>query len=114
LEETRKLKPDIVWIELSPDPNELLGLLTDLRHENVWHSTIFVSFEKPDVSIIRQSYRLGATDCLDSARWQSDLGAAMQALTLKSSSEKRGSDGSSALSKSVRVAAIAIATEVPF
>jgi two-component system alkaline phosphatase synthesis response regulator PhoP len=79
VEKARLRSPQLIWIELSPDPVRALALLGDLR-EKFPLTNIFVSYDVPDAKLIRASYRLGASDFLDAQRWRTDLGAALQSI----------------------------------
>ena len=109
LEQARQLRPDIVWIELSPDPEKALALISILKQDSSSHSAILVSHEEADVSLIRQAYRLGAFDYLDSPRWKTDLSAVLQSLMLNSFTPASiSSDGSSSPASSLRVVAFVV------
>ena len=79
LAKARFLSPKLIWIELSPNPDRALALLADLK-QNLPKTNIFVSYDVPDAQLIRDSYRLGASDFLDAERWKTDFGAALKAI----------------------------------
>src|SRR5262249_18773027 len=78
-ERVRVLSPKLIWVELSPNPEHALSLLSVLK-EKFPSINIFVSSPVPDPALIRASYRLGASDFLDAERWKTDLPAAIESI----------------------------------
>ncbi len=76
-EKIRILNAKIIWLELAPAPENALALLAELK-EKFPRAAVLVSYDKPDVTLMRASYRLGASDFLDPERWKTDLGAALE------------------------------------
>lgn len=76
LEKIYFLRPHLIWIDLSPDPDRSLPLIE--RARNLLPQTnILVSYDYPDPVLIKKAYDLGAADFLDPERWKTDLPAAL-------------------------------------
>jgi DNA-binding NarL/FixJ family response regulator len=81
-EKVRIMHPRVVWIDLSPDPDRGLALLTRVKSLSP-KTHVFVSYDTPRADLIKSAYRLGAADFLDAERWRTDLPAALKAIRLQ-------------------------------
>lgn len=90
-EEILDLLPDLVWIELGPDPVFALNLLQNLyklcKQSGRQRIEFWVSYDYTDPELVRQSFISGASDYIDTEHRPQDLPSALESLKLKIQSE---------------------------
>jgi DNA-binding NtrC family response regulator len=64
--------PQLVWLELDPDPNTGVNLLAAL-HEAYPNTYFIVSYQKLDADLVKASIKHGAVDYLDAGTWKEQL-----------------------------------------
>jgi DNA-binding NtrC family response regulator len=68
----RETNPSLVWIELTPTPEQGFKLLSSLK-EQFPDVFCLVSNEKLDASLVKTSMQMGAIDFLDAQTWGDQL-----------------------------------------
>jgi len=64
--------PQLVWLELDPDPTTGLSLLGAL-HESFPNTYFLVSYETLKADLVKESMKHGAVDFLDAGTWKEQL-----------------------------------------
>lgn len=72
IEKIRETEPKLVWIELTPNPDQVIKLLSVLKTQfpSVYY---LVSNDELNGALVKTSMQLGAVDFLDSKTWNDQL-----------------------------------------
>lgn len=71
-EKIRETNPSLIWIELTPAPEQGIKLLSGLK-EQFPDVYCLVSNESLDASLVKTSMQMGAVDFLDAQTWNDQL-----------------------------------------
>lgn len=72
LEKIRETEPKLVWIELTPNPDQVIKLLSTLKTQ--FPNTYFlVSNDELNGALVKTSMQMGAVDFLDAKTWNDQL-----------------------------------------
>ncbi len=72
IEKIRETDPKLVWIELAPNPDQVIKLLSVLKTQfpSVYY---LVSNEELNAALVKTSMQMGAVDFLDAKTWNDQL-----------------------------------------
>ncbi len=79
-------KPNLVWIELTPDPDEGIKLLVGLkeRYPDLYY---LVSNDALDANLAKMTMQMGAIDFLDAQTWQDQLPDVVNRIKIKENAQ---------------------------
>lgn len=81
-ENIENANPRVIWIALSPEPDQALALLSSLK-ERYGDKHFLVSNETLEADLVKRSMQLGAIDFLDAGTWSSQLAEVTSRVRLK-------------------------------
>lgn len=79
--------PQLVWIEMSPDPDEAIKLLVAIK-ERYPHTYCIMSNEELDADLLKIVMQVGAFDFLDSKTWNDQFEEVISRLILKEKTQE--------------------------
>ncbi|MBX9670511.1 MAG: hypothetical protein K2X93_23115 [Candidatus Obscuribacterales bacterium] len=79
-------KPSLVWIELTPDPDEGVKLLVGLkeRYPEIYY---LVSNDALDADLVKMTMQMGAIDFLDAQTWKDQLPDVVSRIKIKENAQ---------------------------
>lgn len=82
----RETNPRLVWIELTPDPDEGFKLLSGLKEE---FPAVYclVSNEDLDANLVKTSMQMGAVDFLDAKTWNDQFPDVISRIIMKETAQ---------------------------
>ncbi|MCA9817233.1 MAG: hypothetical protein H6677_19415 [Candidatus Obscuribacterales bacterium] len=81
-ESIENANPRVIWIALSPEPDQALALLSSLK-ERYGDKHFLVSNETLEADLVKRSMQLGAIDYLDAGTWSNQLADVTSRVRLK-------------------------------
>jgi len=82
-----ELDPKVIWIELTPDPDEGIKLLVGVREK--WPALhCLVSNDKLDADLVKTTMQAGAADFLDAETWNDQLSDVVERIILKDEAQR--------------------------
>ncbi len=81
-ENIENANPRVIWIALSPEPEQALALLGSLK-ERYGDKHFLVSNETLEADLVKRSMQLGAMDFLDAGTWSNQLADVTSRVRLK-------------------------------
>jgi DNA-binding NarL/FixJ family response regulator len=81
-EQISNVQPKLVWLELAPEPNEAINLLSELSSHNPG-THFLVSYDTVNADLVKATMHLGVIDYLDPQSWQKQLPEAISRVLVK-------------------------------